>query len=277
MLRTMKSQTRFLRLRASRVRGVGACALCVAVGTLSGCRLPADASASADATTGTAVAGGDGGAGDAGAGMSASAGGAEVAPAVRRSVPSGGYSGEGGYFDLARDVLRDEGFILERVDAQGGVITTRPKTTAGLATPWHSDQSTLSQEIDDLASRQQRTVRITFAAPGVTMFDDLRAATTGSTAPGSTGSTGSAAVADGAAGSGEMTMTVRVILERMSRPGWRVNTTSVRLSTYSIDTDLRDRGVGGQYAVAREDDQDLAERLANEIVLRQGRLARAQP
>lgn len=195
-----------------------------------------------------------------------------------RRFTSGAYAGESGAFDLARDVLREEGFMLDRVDAAAGVITTRPKTTAGVATPWDSEQSSAEQEIDDLANRQQRTVRITFepvdrptplataAASGVA------AATSEAPEP----------VADEVGWSdlrqtslsqigGEMRMSVRVIVERLNRPGWRVNPVSVRLSTYAIDTDLRQRGLSYQYAVARNNDVELSERLANEIVLRRHR------
>jgi hypothetical protein len=178
-------------------------------------------------------------------------------PTITRLVAQGAYGGEGGFFDLSRDVLRDEGFVLERVDAEAGVITTRPKSTAGLATPWYSDQSTAYQEIEDLGNRDQRTVRITFEPRDAGTIDtsgpDLRAFDCG------------------------MTMTVRVIMERVNRPGWRVNTSSVRLSTYCVDTDLRDRGISYEYAVARQDDQALAARLADEIVLRHGRMSSARP
>lgn len=251
MLRVMKTHGQRRMATAKRLM-IGAGAMCAAT-LLTGCRLPADASsssvASADRATGTMVEGQV-------VEAASTDGTAPLAPAVRRSVARSAYAGEGGCFDLARDILREEGFVLDRVDAQGGVITTRAKTTAGFATPWHSDQSTASQEVEDLASRQQRTVRITFEAPNGTMFEDLRSAEAAGTE------------------STELTMTVRVIVERMSRPGWRVNTTSVRLSSYCIDTELRDRGMAGQYAVAREDDQDLAERLANEILSRQARIAR---
>jgi len=185
------------------------------------------------------------------------------APAVTRTVETGGYAGEGGYFDIARDVLRDEGFILERVDAQLGVILTRPKTTAGLATPWHTDQSTIEQEIDDLANRQQRTVRITFAAAG-------------SDPSGSTSPAPDAPPTDLRAAQTPIDMSVRVIVERLQRPGRRISSASVRLSTYSIDTDFKDRGLAYGYAVPIEDDQNLAARLADEIAVRHDRAVRSK-
>ncbi|MBX3386720.1 MAG: hypothetical protein KF768_09130 [Phycisphaeraceae bacterium] len=176
--------------------------------------------------------------------------GAEVRLVAERSIGSGVYSAEGGAFAVARETLRDNGYMLERVDAASGVITTRPKTTAGIVTPWHRDQSTFEQELSDFANRQQRTVRITFAPEG-REHDELM--------PG-----------DLRAHEGPVTMRVRVIVERMNRPGRRVDTTSVRMSSYFRDTELEARGFGWQYAVADEDDRALAERLAAEIVRRSG-------
>lgn len=205
-----------------------------------------------------------------------------------RRFASGAYAGESGAFDLARDVLREEGFILDRVDAAAGIITTRPKTTAGLATPWDAEQSSAEQEIDDLANRQQRTVRITFepverasatTAPATTTptltvptAPGIAAATSGTSEP-TADEVGWTDLRQASLSqtSGEMRMSVRVIVERLNRPGWRVNPVSVRLSTYAIDTDLRQRGLSYQYAVARNNDMELAKRLADEIVLRRHR------
>ena len=53
-------------------------------------------------------------------------------PAEFATAP-GGYAAA---FDAAREVLREFRFELERVDARSGIITTRPKATAGLATLW---------------------------------------------------------------------------------------------------------------------------------------------
>lgn len=189
-----------------------------------------------------------------------------------RIIAPGAYSGEGGVFDLARDVLREEGFILDRVDAAAGVITTRAKTTAGIATPWDSEQSSAEQELDDLANRQQRTVRITFEparavdhAGTTETFDETGAADLRQGTLGVEGATG------------EVRMSVRVVVERLQRPGWRVNPVSVRLSTYCIDTDLQQRGLSYQFAVARGEDIELARRLADEIVLRRHRSEHATP
>src|SRR5262245_10700892 len=64
-------------------------------------------------------------------------------------------------FEAAKEALRDFDFSLERVDAAGGVITTRSKSTGGLGTPWDREQSTFGQEVEDLMDRQSRVARVT--------------------------------------------------------------------------------------------------------------------
>jgi len=78
---------------------------------------------------------------------------------TRVDIPAGMYTRA---FEATRQTLRDHRFILERVDAQAGVVTTRAKSTAGLATPWDTEQSSLTQEFEDLVNDQRRRVRVTF-------------------------------------------------------------------------------------------------------------------
>ena len=73
---------------------------------------------------------------------------------VTFEVSAGGYARA---FDAAKEVLREAGFELDRVDARAGVITTRSKGSAGIATPWVGDESTIEQEFDDLIHQQRRT------------------------------------------------------------------------------------------------------------------------
>lgn len=149
-------------------------------------------------------------------------------------VPPGRYEAA---FDSVRDVLAGYRFELARVDAAAGVIATTPKTTAGLATPWDADQTTLEQDLDDLVNKQQRVARVTFEAPG----PDIRTAT------------------------GPVRGRVEVVIERVRRPGWRLDTTSLRLSSFTEDPALRERGLWPRYTVATEQDPLLAGRLAADI------------
>jgi hypothetical protein len=149
-------------------------------------------------------------------------------------------------FNAARETLLSRRFELERVDARAGVITTKPKSTSGLATPWDTEQSSLDDEFEDLLNRQQRLVRITFepageAAAGAQPPDDLRAF------------------------GGEVTARVEVVIERLRRPGWQLEPGAVRHSAYTQDPSLASRGMWPTYAVPFSQDPALAARLAEEI------------
>ncbi len=118
-------------------------------------------------------------------------------------------------FDAVKDVLRSFGFELDRIDARAGVITTRPHFSAGLATPWVSDESTFEQEFEGLLNRQRRTVRVDFApvesegsepADVRTLAVPIRAR-------------------------------VAVTLERMHRSGLQASANSVRLSSVMVRID----------------------------------------
>ncbi|MBL8759794.1 MAG: hypothetical protein JNL50_00685 [Phycisphaerae bacterium] len=149
------------------------------------------------------------------------------------AVAPGGYARA---FDAARESLRDEYFSIDRVDAEAGVIVTFPKSSAGLATPWDGEQSTLGQEWEDLAADQRRTVRVVFERE-----------------PGS---------AEASLGR------VTVVVDRRYRPGIRVPAKSVRSASLTQDPALAQRGMWPAYDVAVEEDRALAARLAASIAQR---------
>lgn len=150
-------------------------------------------------------------------------------------------------FDASRDVLREYRFTLERVDAAAGVITTRPKATAGLATPWDSEQSTLGQEFEDLVNDQKRRVRISFEPA------DKAAAK-----PGAAGE--SLGASDGA-----LIARVDVGVYRIENPGLRLPPGAISQASLTTDPALKQRWVtyGMETPVAR--DSRLASRLAAAI------------
>lgn len=164
------------------------------------------------------------------------------------SVPPGRYAAA---FDAARDELRDRHFLLERVDAGSGVITTRDKHTAGLATPWDGEQSTVGQEFEDLLNHQQRRVRVTFE-PQAPAPDNAPPSPLGES---------------GAVGR------VEVILYRTQSPGLRPSSKSINLTTTTIDPAQRNQGIASQYQVPTSQDSRLAARIARDI---EDRLRRAQ-
>lgn len=154
--------------------------------------------------------------------------------------PAGNYAAA---FDAARETLIARRFELERIDARAGVITTKPKPSSGLATPWDTEQSNLSQEVEDLFNRQQRIVRITFepAEPTGTPPEDVRGVT------------------------GDLSARVEVVIERLHQPGWQTEPGAVRFSGYWQDPSLAERGMSPTYAVPFSRDPALAGRLAEEI------------
>lgn len=144
-------------------------------------------------------------------------------------------------FDAARTVLMDYRFAIDRVDANSGVLTTHPKRTAGLATIWDREQSSLAQEWEDLINEQRRVVRVEFDR----------------------GDDGDASA--------------RVIVEvlRTHRPNWRVENESVRMSTHARSRD----NVGDREPVSFREpmglDPALASRLAAAIDARMAQTAGA--
>jgi len=149
-------------------------------------------------------------------------------------------------FDAARRTLRDRGFILERVDAQAGIITTQPKTTAGLATPWDREQQSFSQEIEDALQRHQRVVRVVFTANASDALSptqpDLRT------------------------GTEPLTMSVLVTLQRVNVPGRKLEPEAIGRDSYYWDPELAAREMQPAYTVAVRQDEALARRLADLIL-----------
>jgi len=173
-------------------------------------------------------------------------------------IPAGKYAAA---FDAARHELRDAGFALERVDAYSGVITTWPSTSAGFATPWSRDQSSVEQELGDFFQRHARTVRITFETADANAGNPP--ASSDSAAAESPVAAG--LPADLRTANAELLMRTRVVVERAYRPGWRIDNNSIRHSTYYTDPDLQLRGMQPVYSVARAEDDLLAERIAARI------------
>ena len=140
-------------------------------------------------------------------------------------------------FLTAKEVLRDHRFAINRVDAARGVLTTYPKKSVGIATPWDREQSSLGQDLEDFANQQDRTVRIDF------FHDDTNER-----------------------------VGVRVVVElhRVHRPNWRVETESIRLSTYARSRDANGLIEPDSFRESIGTDEALARRLGDEIRSRLG-------
>lgn len=132
--------------------------------------------------------------------------------------------------EAAREVLTDHRFVLDRVDARRGVVTTAFKSTQGLASPWDSEQNSLREESADLVNQHERGVRVS--------IDD------------------------------EGAFTVSVIVQRVHRPAWRVETESISQSTHAVVIDSNGRAVASRQITPIGLDGELARRLGQEISAR---------
>lgn len=123
-------------------------------------------------------------------------------------------------FAAVKDELRAFGFELDRIDARAGVITTRPHFSAGLATPWIGDESTLTQEFEGFFNRQRRTIRVVFTPT------DAESDSSPINTP-----------IDTRALDVELRAQVEVRVERVHRLGLRPSTASIRLSSVTERVD----------------------------------------
>ncbi len=146
-------------------------------------------------------------------------------------------------FVAAREVLAEFRFGINRVDAARGVLTSYPKRTAGLASPWDGEQSSIGQEFEDLTNQQERTIHIEFER---------------------------GEQADGGASAGRVVARVRVIVNRVHRPNWRVDTQSILLSTHAQSRDAMGNLERSEFREPIGQDTALADRLARAIVSRLG-------
>ncbi len=151
------------------------------------------------------------------------------------AMPAGGYAGG---FDAAREALRSAGFELDRVDAQAGTITSQPRASSGLATPWDTQQSGFTQEVSDLLNQQRRRVRVTFTAAG----------------------TDTPPVAGEA-----VEARVEVYVDRLQHPGLRVPSRAATLWSVTRDPVRSERGLGSGYQTPVNRDRALERRIADEI------------
>lgn len=165
-------------------------------------------------------------------------------PSHTFEIPAGSYERA---FNTSRDLLRESRFTCDRLDAGEGVITTLPKQTSGLATPWDSEQTSLSQELEDTVHAQQRVVRVTFVSAGDGSLPLAEAPCTGR---------------------------VEVVIHRVQLVGWQPSSKAILQSGFATDPVAQANGRDARYTVPIARDDDLAARFAQRL---RERLTRAQP
>lgn len=137
--------------------------------------------------------------------------------------------------ETIREVLTDHRFVIDRVDARRGVVTTAVKTTQGIGSPWDSEQGSLTQETADFVNQHERAVRV--------LIED----------------------------NGEIV--VSVMVQRVHRPGWRVETESIASSSHYAVIGSDGRREASRMVTPIGSDGLLAERIGKAI---RARLAETQ-
>jgi hypothetical protein len=176
---------------------------------------------------------------------------ASQVPVREAAVPASDYART---FQLAQAELRERRFAFDRVDAPQGILTTLPKEEPGLAKPWEAPPG-LDQATEDLLTHQRRLVQVVFVP-----------ASQDAPAPASLQDKAKQVMVDPDRDLIEqptdLRMVVRVLVERIERPGLRVSPDSVRLASQTIDPQVEGAGLWPRFSrVVREDD-----RLAGEIL-----------
>lgn len=182
-------------------------------------------------------------------------------------------------FDAAREVLRDYKFTLSRIDARAGVIMTEPRFSYGVASPFDPVHLSARDSVRDFMNQQDRRVRITFSRPGDAPPPDLESG------PAPSAPSAGAPPADGLmldnsrippigedlrAESGALIMHVDVIIDRIHVPHRRLETSSIRQTTFAQEPALGERGMQPSYSVPRERDDKLAAKLLADVLERLG-------
>lgn len=170
--------------------------------------------------------------------------------------------------EAARDVLLEARFEIDRVDASAGVVTTLPKGTGGLLTPWDAEQTTMQQEWQDATSTHQRRVRVTFEPAAVDRRDPPAGQAAADVAGG--GVIGASRALDLRRSGVALTARVEVYVDRVRRVGTRLESESIRRSTWAVDPALVGRGMSPSYTTTVDRDDLLAARLVARIRERLG-------
>jgi hypothetical protein len=154
-------------------------------------------------------------------------------------APKGQYAAA---FDAALETLRAYRFPIDRVDATAGVITTASKQSSGLASPWDIEQSTPTQEVEDLLALHSRRVRVSFEA-----------ATSGAT------------TGENEFDAGPVRGRVEAFVDRRYVSGWRLSSAAILQSDFTTDTVAASCGRPQQFDAPLTRDERLEARLAARI------------
>ena len=157
-------------------------------------------------------------------------------------------------FEAAKGVLLDRHYELERVDARAGIILTRPRTGAGLLTPWKIGPG--SRLGEDTVNAQGRVVEVRFEPAAETErppggVPDALASPRPAVPP--------------SAAEGAIVVSVRVLMERRVSPTRRLDPTAIQAASIPFDPALARRGLGMTYYAPHDLDADASASLAKSM------------
>lgn len=162
-------------------------------------------------------------------------------------------------FGVAKDLLLDSQFELERIDARSGVIVTRPRTGAGLLAPWTIGSG--GRLLEDTLNAQVRVAEVRFepAEEIERPPDGVPDALADPQLP----------LPPGRA-QGAVVVSVRVLIGRRVSPTHRLDPTAIRSSSSSINPRLFARGLSARYTAPHDLDARASAKLARAMQRRLG-------
>ena len=137
-------------------------------------------------------------------------------------------------FAAAKDVLRDAGFALDRVDATRGVITTRERSSSGFATPWIDHATTPGDGAAGVLHRERRIAEVRFVRESGGPDAPIRAE-------------------------------VEVTIQRIGAPGRQPEPSSIRIQSQWTEGTRSGASSSPFSAITERPDPRLAARLASQI------------
>lgn len=156
-------------------------------------------------------------------------------------------------FAATKDVLREAGFTLDRIDAQRGIMTTRPRSSAGIFTPWLDFSESLGGDVESALHAEWRRVRVHVLDRQTR--EPLRAGD----AP------------------DRLSMQLEVIRERVQRPHRRTDPRLIRRTSFARESELVQREMQPGYTVPLDRDVELARRLLQEVERRTAASTAGEP
>lgn len=177
-------------------------------------------------------------------------------------------------FDATLAALRSSGFRLDRVDRRFGVITTQPLEAGSVLEPWRDLRATPSQAVQSTLNYERRVFRVMFARASGSPPHGANGGGAGGVSPDVREVLAQVEPVDESVRTeseianfdGTIRIDVQCVIERAHRPGRRIESTSTRRVSYTVDPSLAKRGIPGQFwePISRDPylEQDLMKRIA---------------